>query len=127
MKNLLTACVIVLGVLFVYGFIRGERRERMEVRVLVEPRLITASIYLPDVSDRYRFLSVYGCPVEITETGTFCTGEWERESTQEIQGYKQYLFTWRDLPGGSMRVTAMAFDADHKVVAQGQKTVFRGQ
>lgn len=131
MKDLLKAILVLLmvisGVGYVSGFItRDLEIDPIKLTILKAPRTLTVSVFLRELDDRYRWLSVYGCPAEVGETGSYCTGEWERESTQEIED-KQYLVTWRNLPRGTMRITAMAFDSDHKILAQGQTTVFRGE
>jgi hypothetical protein len=126
MRNFTAAFAIVCGVLFVYGFVAEPAADRMTLKSLSEPRLLTVVVILHDVEEHYRWLSVYGCSADMTETGTHCTGHFERESTQELTGGKrQHLITWRDLPRGTMQITAMAFDVDHKMLAQGQLVVFR--
>jgi hypothetical protein len=127
MRRLLSACVAVLGAVFVFGFVRGDGKDRMTLKTVQDKRLLTVIVGLPDVDDRYRWLSVYGCSAHVQETGTFCTGDFERESTQEIYGRKQYLFDWRDLPGGTMQITAMAFDVDDRALAQQTVVMFRGR
>lgn len=125
---MLTACTIILGVVFVYGFVRGDGRDRITLRVLNEPRLLTVVVGLPDADDRYRFLSVYGCSAELTDSGTaYCTGFFERESTIEVGPQTQHLIAWRDLPGGTMQIQAMAFDDRQHVLAARTLTVFRGR
>ena len=113
---------IVCGLLFVLG---GSRGDRMSVRTISEPTLLTVVITLNDISEKYRWLSVYGCSADVYEHGTFCTGDFERESSQEVSGRKQYLFAWRNLPKGTMLIRAMAFDANSKALATGQTVVFR--
>lgn len=128
MRRLLTACVILLAGITLAGWIHGDGRDRMTLKAVTSKRLVTVVVYLPDITDRYRWLSVYGCSAEMQETGTFCTGYWERESTQELfGGYKQYLFDWRDLPPGTTKVTAMAFDINHAVLASDTLTILRGE
>ena len=130
MKRLLTACAIVIGVIFCVGFmLPGEEiADRLTIRVLAEKRIVTVSVSIPDVSEAYRWLSVYACSAQMLEHGVFCTGDFERESSFEItSSRKQYLVDWRDLPGGTIQITAMAFDVDEKILAQGQTVVFRGR
>jgi len=127
MKYVLAFWAIVGGALLVFGgLIASDAKGRMVLNVVKEPRLLTVIVGLPDVDDRYRWLSVHGCAAAVTESGAFCTGDFERESTQEIQGRKQYLIVWRDLPGGTMLLTAMAFDVNHRLLASQRLTVFRG-
>lgn len=104
-----------------------DRGERLTLRVLTERRLVTVIVGLPDLDDRYRWLSVYACSAAmlVDSPVAYCTGQWERESSMELTGRKQQLVDWRDLPGGLIQVTAMAFDADRHVLAQHTTTVFR--
>ena len=127
MKRLLCAIIALLGLLFVYGLVFGESGERMRLTAVTTTRLLTVTVNLPDLDDRYRWLSVYGCSAQMLETGTYCTGDFERESTFEILDRSQYLVAWRDLPGGTMQITAVAFDVDDKAITQNQITVFRGR
>lgn len=117
---LLSAAVLILG-----GW--SDRGDRLTLKVLPERRLVTVIVGLPDVDERYRWLSVYGCSAVMgsDNPAVFCTGDFERESSFEISERRQYLIHWRDLPGGMLLVTAMAFDADRKVLAQHTTTVFR--
>jgi hypothetical protein len=125
-RNFTAAFAIVCGVLFVYGFIAEPAADRMSLKSVNERRLLTIIVYLPDVGEHYRWLSVYGCSADMTETGTHCTGHFERESTQELSGgKKQHLIAWRDLPRGTMQITAMAFDVDQKMLASDRLVVFR--
>jgi hypothetical protein len=102
--------------------------DRMSVKALTEPRLVTVIITLKDADARYRWLSVYACGAALTSRSVvYCVGEWERESTQEIGAERQHLITWRDLPRGTTWITAMAFDADRKILARGQAVAFRGE
>jgi hypothetical protein len=118
------AFAIVCGVLFVYGFSGGDGR--MSLKALDEKRLLTIVVVLHDIDESYRYLSVYGCSAEMGEEGTHCNGFFERESTQELYGaWKQHLVTWRDVPRGTMQITAIAFDVDRKPLSRGQLTVFR--
>lgn len=118
---ILCGCLLVFGGLATPG-------DRMRVKALAEPRLVTVIITLPDADARYRWLSVYGCSAAMSsENAIYCTGHWERESSQEIGTQRQHLIHWRDLPRGTMLVTAMTFDADQQVLAKGQTVVFRGE
>ena len=129
MRNFAAAFGIVCGVLFLYGFWAGERGDRMRISTANAPTQLTVIITLPDVTSRYRWLSVYGCSAEMTESGTFCTGDFERESTVPVDDRRtqQPPIYWRNLPGGTMQITAMAFDFDNKTLAQRTVTVFRGR
>lgn len=111
------ACLLLVG--------GSDQRERLRVTVLSEPTLLTVVITFKTVTDAYRWLSVQGCSAQITEHGSFCTGDYETESSVELSGRKQELFHWRHVPRGTLLVTAMAFDVDRKPLAMGQAVVFR--
>lgn len=114
---LICVCLLLFG---------GAREDRLTIRTLPEETALTISITLHDVNESYRWLSVYGCAAEHTEAGVYCTGHFERESTQELfGGKKQHLFTWRHLPSGMMQITSVAFDVDRRPLARGQAVVFR--
>lgn len=127
MKTLLAFWAIVCGALLVFGGLIASDSDRMRLTVQAKPRLVTVVIVLPDLDERYRWLSVHGCSAEIAESGAFCTGDFERESSMEIGGRMQYLLDWRDLPSGTMQVTAMAFDSNRQVLASATAVVFRGR
>lgn len=102
--------------------------DKMGIKAIAEPRLVTVIITLRDADERYRWLSVYACGAEHTsENVVYCAGNWERESTHEIGAQLQHLIHWRDLPRGTLWITGMAFDADRKLLAKGQTVVFRGE
>jgi hypothetical protein len=123
------AAIIALGLLFVAGFMGGgDEADTITIRTMQDKRHLSAFITLNSVNDDYRWVSVYACSAAMLEHGTFCTGDFERESSFEVtRGRRSYPVEWRDLPGGTMQITAMAFDADDKVLARGQVTVFRGR
>lgn len=116
---------IVCGCLLIFGGAFRERIDPLGVRVLSTKTLVTVVITLKHVTDDHRWLSVHGCSAHVTEHGTFCTGDWEVESTRELEGRKQELFDWRRVPGGTIRITAMAFDGNQKVLASGTAMVIR--
>ena len=118
---------LICGCLLIFsGSLSEAEADRMTLRATNEPRLLMISVYLPDLTDAYRWLSVYGCSADVTESGTFCNYAFERESTTELAGRKQTLIFWRDLPGGTMQITAVAFDVSSQALARGQVTIFRG-
>jgi hypothetical protein len=126
LRNFTAAFAIVCGILFVYGFIAESATDRITLKAMTEPRLLTVVVMLHDIDEDYRWLSVYGCSADMTETGTHCTGNFERESTIELfGGWKHHFISWRDVPKGTMQITAMAFDANQKQLAVGQLVVFR--
>lgn len=56
---------------------------------------------------------------------TFCSGHYERESTQELDGLRSQVYIeWRDIPYRMVLITAMAFDAEGKVLAAQSVTLF---
>lgn len=117
---ILCGCLLALS--------EGDGLDKMTLKAIAEPRLVTVIIGLRDADERYRFLSVYACGAAHTSDNVvYCTGQWERESTQEIGAQRQHLIHWRDLPRGTLWVTGMAFDADRKLLARGQAVVFRGE
>ena len=124
--KVLALFVILCGVLLALS--EGEGLDKMTLKAIAEPRLVTVIIGLRDADARYRFLSVYACgAAHTTENVVYCTGQWERESSMEIGSQRQHLIHWRDLPGGTLWITAMAFDGDRKLLARGQTVVFRGE
>ena len=126
MKNLLTACCIVLGVIFVYGFVAGKPKDRMRVSVLDQKNVVVVVITIPDVDASYRWLQVYGCSAEITENGAFCTERWSTASGREPHGLTQHLIPFRQVPGGPLQFTAFALDARSEVLADARLTILRG-
>ena len=99
---------------------------RMNIDVLTQPKMIELVIGLPDLDARYRWLSVYGCSAAMNEDNTsFCTGDFERESSQELDMRKQITVIWRDVPPGYVLVTVFAFDGDRKILARKTRLVLR--
>lgn len=127
MRRLLAACALVMAAIFVVGFVRGDASDPMRLSALVEKRLITVVVTMPAASDRYRWLSVYGCSAEITENGAYCSGYWEMESTRELYGLTQEMLTWRDVPPGTMKIDAIAFDRNHTQLASARLTILRSE
>lgn len=123
----LAVLAVLCGCLLVFGG-AGDGVDKIGVKALAEPRLVTVIVSLKNPDDRYRWLSVYACGAAHTQDNVvYCTGQWERESTMEIGAQKQHLIAWRDLPRGTLWVTGMAFDVDRKLLARGQTVVFRGE
>lgn len=127
MVRLIAIVAIVCGSILLFGGWFIERKDRMRITTEKADRYsLNVTVTLFDVKENYRWLALYGCTAEMTESGTFCDGNFERESGQETRvDQAQYRFPWRSLPPGMIRLTAMAFDANQKVVAQQQITVFR--
>ena len=126
MKGYALFALACIGLL-VFGGFRDAAPHRMTLRATSDKRLVMVSVYLPDLTDAYRWVSVYGCSADYTDAGVSCNGNFERESSEELAGRKQTLVFWRDLPRGTMQITAMAFDVAHKPLARGQTTIFRGE
>lgn len=123
----LTAWLALLSAALLLFGAWADRGDRLSLKVLTEPRLVTVVIGLPDVDERYRWLSVYGCSAAmgLDTPVAFCTGDYERESSFEVSERRQYLVYWRDMPRGMLLVTAMAFDGNNQALAQHTTTVFR--
>ena len=117
--GILFACLLLL-------FLGWRRADRLTLRAMDSATVLTVVITLNDITDKYRFVSVYGCAAEHTDSGVQCTGTYERESTFEVQGRKQYLVDWRHVPKTLLALEAMAFDAEHRVLARGTLLVLRG-
>lgn len=128
MIRALAAVAIFCGALLIFGGLASDAvADRLRVSALVERRIVAVIVTLRE-AEGVRWLSVYGCSAQIGETGAWCTGDFERESSFEVTGGRtQYLVAWRDLPRGTMQITAMAFDANQRVRATGQTVVFRGE
>lgn len=126
MRHAIALFAIVCGALLIFGGLIEPAEDRMRVTASNSKRLLTVALYLPDVSERYRWVSVHGCSADVGENGVFCNGFFERESSMEIiDRRKQYLFDWRDLPRGTMLITAVTFDVERKPLARGSTVVFR--
>jgi hypothetical protein len=127
-KNLLVSCCIVLGVIFVYGFIAG-REDRLRIQTREEQLSLVVTVTLPDVSAEYAWVSLYLCTAERGEDNpqAYCTGDWDTESTHPTRpDQMQYPFPLRSVPGGLLLVTAMAFDANGKIRARRSVPIHRG-
>ena len=117
--GLVLACLLLL-------FLSGTRADRLSLSAVNTATLLTVVITLNDITDEYRFVSVFGCAAMQTEEGVRCTGDYERESSFEVQGRKQYLVDWRHVPKTLIAIEARAFDAQHRVLAKGTIVVLRG-
>ena len=118
-RNLLIACIIVLSVIFCVGFMLPNG-DRMRVTVADERKVLNVTVTLFDITDEYSWVTLYGCTAERSEETMqmYCTYFWERESTQTIRrDQNQYPFVWRQVPGGLLQLTAVAFDRHDKVLA----------
>lgn len=123
MRIPLAILAMFCGVLMIAGAFtsKGDR-----LRITTRDTPFTVVVTLPDVTESYRWLSVYGCSAAVYEHGTFCTGDFERESTQETRSdQQQYPFPWANRPRGTLLIIAAAFDAAGKPLARGETKVFR--
>jgi len=126
MVRLLTAIVLLLGLITVYGFIRGDGRDRLSVTAISEKKLVTVVVTVPDAKDTYYWMKVYGCSADVTDYGVQCNGFWDGSSEREPGKRKQHLIPFRDCPQhGSIQFTAVIFDRFGNVLAQGQHTILR--
>jgi hypothetical protein len=124
MKYLGAIFAIVCGVLLIAGSMGNA--DRLKITTREDRTQLTVTITVFDITPEYRWLSVYGCSAAVYEHGTFCTGDYERESTQEVrQDQAQYVFPYRRIPRGTLQFTAIVFDQDGKRLAANQKTVLR--
>jgi hypothetical protein len=116
--------VIVCGVLLIAGSM--AKADTVKITTREDRTQITVTVTVFDITPEYRWLSVYGCSAAVYEHGTFCTGDYERESTQEVrQDRAQYIFPYRRLPSGTLQFTAIVFDQDGTRLAANSKTVLR--
>jgi hypothetical protein len=122
----LTLLAIFVAVLLAAGAMK--EREPLKITVREERTAFNVTVTVFTVTPESRWLSLYGCSAEVYEHGTFCTGDFERESTQEVRhDQAQYPFLWRNMPRGTLQLTAVVFDQDGKRLAANQRTVFRGR
>lgn len=122
--RVITLLVILCGVLFVYGFVRGDR---MRMTYREEPRKFILVISVPDISDRYDTLIVQTCAAAMTEDGVYCL-----EDGHESASYQPMRMDQRQYPivyppvRGTMLFAAAAVDRDHHTLASQRLTVLRG-
>lgn len=127
MRKLLAALVILLALITLAGWIKGDGRDRMSLSVVQEKKLLTVVVTLPDASARYYWLQVDGCAAFLDENGTHCDLDgWAGSSGREISAIKQYLIPFRDAPGGTVRFMADVKDQQGKVLAADSVTILRG-
>lgn len=122
----MVAICIVLAAIFIYGFIRGDGRDRMRLTKIEEKRGITLVVSMPDVDANYEVLHVEGCAAEVTENGTFCLAEgWSTQSDRAIWR-NQEPFPFPDCPRGAVMFQAWAKDQHGHVLASSSLTLLRG-
>lgn len=122
----MVALCIVLGAIFVYGFIRGDGRDRMRLSKIDERRGITLVVSMPDVDANYEVLHVEGCAAAVTENGVFCNPEgWVSRTTRTISRNQESI-PLPDCPKGTVQFLAYALDQHGHVLATGSVTWMRG-
>jgi hypothetical protein len=127
-RNLLIGCLIVMGAIFVYGFIAGKD-DRLKITTREEQLKFVVTVTLLDVTPEYAWVGVNICTAERGEDNPqpYCTYFWESESTHPTRADQvQYPIPFRGVPGGLLLITAVAWDRDKKVKARGSVTVQRG-
>ena len=128
MKNLLYAIVAVLGLVTLAGWALGDGRDRMKIAVSNQRNVVTVMVALPDVDERYDWLEVMGCAVELTDYGANCIEDgWIGRSGRSTSNTKQQPeIPFRDCPRfGHLQFTAIAKDRHGNVLASGQHTILR--
>lgn len=122
MARLLTACVVVIVAISVYGFIAGDK---MRLSQRMDKRYTTISVYMPNVTREYFWLTVIACSADIYEASADCNGYWDTTSGQEINNRKTISVEWRDLPRGTILVRAAAKDSSNVIKASSSLVFFR--
>jgi hypothetical protein len=126
MKNLLCAIIVALGVIFVFGFVRGDGKDRLRLTSIKEKRGITLVVSMPDRDTRYVFLHVFACASAVTESGVYCIDDgWESTSDRLISRSIEPI-PFPDAPRGTVRFMAYALDIDEKAIASDTLTLLRG-
>lgn len=124
MKIPLTFLAIFCAVLFIAAGLAN--RDKVKIGAKSSPTQLDVTVTVFDITDSHRWIVLYGCSAEIYEHGTFCTGDFERRSDQEIRvDQAQYPFMWRSVPRGKILLTALVYDGAHKALARGQRVVIR--
>ena len=128
MRRLLSACCLVIGVIFVFGFVAGKE-DRLKISTREEQLSFVVTVTLLDVTPEYEWLGVHLCTAERGEENPqpYCTYFWESESTHPTRADQvQYPIPLRGVPSGLLLITAVAWDREKKVKARGSATVQRG-
>lgn len=125
MRRLLLGLALTYAVFFVFGFIMAET-----IKITTRMERTTAfhvMVTLPRVTPEHRWVELYACGAEITDEGDVrCAGHWDRRSLQETSDRRQYDFALgRYVPRGTLQISAVAMDANWKVLASGQTRVIR--
>ena len=119
MRSLLLACALVLAAIIVFGFIRGDRPDRVRITTLEEKHTLHVVVTLYDISEPYRWVGLHVCTADRAEDmRAYCNDLWESESTHPTRiDQQQYPFPLRNVPGGLLLITAYVFDIDDRVLA----------
>jgi hypothetical protein len=97
MTHLTASFALICGVLFVYGFIAGER---ISLSRRDDRREFIVVISAADADERYRHLFVEGCAAEITDSGMGCIAQgWYGNSSRAWAGRQQPV-PFPDAPRG---------------------------
>lgn len=115
---------MLCGLIFVYGFLVTER---VKVTHRTDERKnFYVMVTVPNVTDA-RWVEVFICAAEITESGVFCLGDgWEAISKKETHPEPVYEFPFgRYVPRGTLRISAVLADVNWKTLASGQTVVMR--
>ena len=125
MRYVLAVLAILCGVLWAWGFATPPRHT-LTVRGKQEGKYTQITVTMPQMTAAYRWLSVYLCSAEISDDGiTVCSGHYERESTQELDGLRSQVYLeWRNIPARTVLITAMAFDAEGTILASQSVPMF---
>ncbi len=119
MKNLLCACVAVLGAVFVYGFI-FPARPPLRITASDDKHNLNVVISVFDITPKHVWVGLHACTADRAEDlRSYCNYFWEIDSTHPIRAdQNQYPFPLRNVPGGLLLLTAVVFDLDDKVIAR---------
>lgn len=122
----MVALCIVLGVLMIYGFIRGDGRDRMRLTKIDEKRGMTLVVSMPDVDANYEVLHVEACSADVTENGVFCRDDGWLSHTTRMVSRNQEPIPFPDCPPGTVHFKAYALDQHAHVLASSTLTLLRG-
>jgi hypothetical protein len=96
MTHLAAGFALICGVLFVYGFIAGERMRLSKRDARREFEIVISAA---DADARYWRVLVEGCTAEVTDRGVECTLGWYGNSERDWRG-KQLPIPFPDAPRG---------------------------
>lgn len=123
MRYALALLAILCGVLMALAF-SAPPRHKLVLRGKQDGKFTQITVIMPQMDVTYRWLSVYVCAAIVDESGSYCSGLYERESTMELDGRKQAYVEWQNLPAGAVLIQAMAFDAESQIKASDTLAMF---